>query len=258
MALFDGKVVWMTGAGTGIGRAGAIMFAAEGASVALLGRRREKLEEVASEIESAGGRSVIEPLDVGDRERVGSVTHRLLEQLGSVDILVNNAGTNVEGDGRLLENLTPDAFDEIIRINLTGQYNMFMAAFAPMREQGEGLVINIISTAAKAPSGVAGMSYQTAKYGMMGFGVSLNKEAWKFGIRTCNIFPDETNTEIIQRRSVRYAEEDLQRILQPEDFAHTLKYVASLHPRASVTELTMYPTRLKYLSDNRNGDVKER
>ena len=60
-----------------------------------------------------------------------------------------------------------------------------------MRERGEGLVINIISTAAKAPSGIAGLSYQTAKYGMMGFGVSLNKEAWKFGIRTCNIYPDE-------------------------------------------------------------------
>lgn len=242
MGLFDGKVVWMTGAGTGIGRAGAIMFAEEGASVVLMGRRREKLEEVAAVIASGAGKSVVKPLDVGNRETVNQACADLLVELGRVDILVNNAGTNVQGVGRHLENLTPEAFDEVIRINLTGQYNMFMAAFAPMREQGEGLVINIISTAAKAPSGIAGMSYQTAKYGMMGFGVSLNKEAWKFGIRTCNIFPDETNTEIMQRRAVPYQPEDLQRILQPEDFAHTLKYVASLHPRASVTELVMYPT----------------
>lgn len=242
MGLFDGRVVWMTGAGSGIGRAGAIMFAEEGATAVLLGRRREKLEEVAKIITSAGGRVVAKPLDVGDRERVNQVARELLDELGQVDILVNNAGTNVMGEGRRLENLEPEAFDEIIRINLTGQYNMFMAVFAPMRERGEGLVINIISTAAKAPSGIAGMSYQTAKYGMMGFGVSLNKEAWKFGIRTCNIYPDETNTEIMQRRAVQYSEEDLQRILQPEDFAHTMKYVASLHPRASVTELTMYPT----------------
>ena len=123
-----------------------------------------------------------------------------------------------------------------------GQWCTFTPALTPMRERGEGLVINIISTAAKAPSGIAGMSYQTSKYGMLGFGISLNKEAWKFGIRTCNIFPDETNTEILQRRPVPYAEEDLHRILQPEDFAHTMRYVASLHPRASVTELTMYPT----------------
>ena len=88
----------------------------------------------------------------------------------------------------------------VLRVNLTGQYNMFHAVFEPMRAQKEGLVINVISTAAKNPSGVAGMAYQSAKFGMMGFGVSLNKEAWKFGIRTCNIFPDETNTEIMLKR----------------------------------------------------------
>lgn len=242
MKLFDGKVVWMTGAGTGIGRAGALMFAEEGASVALMGRRREKLEEVAKAIAKVGGHGIVKVLDVGDRESVTAAAADLTASLGRVDILVNNAGTNVMGTARRLENLEPNDFDEVIRINLTGQYNMFMAAFAPMRKQGEGLVINIISTAAVAPSGIAGMSYQTAKYGMKGFGVSLNKEAWKFGIRTCNIFPDETNTEIIQRRPVPYTQEALQLILQPEDFAHTMRYVASLHPRASVTELVMYPT----------------
>ena len=129
MGLFDGQVVWMTGAGSGIGRAGAIMFAAEGATAVLLGRRREKLEEVAEIITSAGGRAVAKPLDVGDRKRVNEVARELLDELGRVDILVNNAGTNVMGEGRRLENLEPEAFDEIIRINLTGQYNMFMAVF---------------------------------------------------------------------------------------------------------------------------------
>lgn len=243
MKLFDGKVVWITGAGTGIGRAGACMFAEEGAKVVLMGRRRHKLEEVATIIDKSGGHAIVECLDVGDRDSVNTTAARLIESLNRVDILVNNAGTNLIGTQRQLENLQPEAFDEIIRINLIGQYNMFMAAYAPMRQQGEGLVINIISTAAVAPSGIAGMSYQTAKFGMKGFGVSLNKEAWKFGIRTCNIFPDETNTEIVQRRAVPYTEEALQLILQPEDFAHTMRYVASLHPRASVTELVIYPTK---------------
>jgi NADP-dependent 3-hydroxy acid dehydrogenase YdfG len=96
MAAFDGKVVWMTGAGTGIGRAGALMFAKEGASVALIGRRRDKLEEVAAEIKAAGGGSgIVEPLDVSDRGRVQEVAARLLKDLKRVDVLVNNAGLNI-------------------------------------------------------------------------------------------------------------------------------------------------------------------
>jgi NAD(P)-dependent dehydrogenase (short-subunit alcohol dehydrogenase family) len=253
MALFAGKVVWVTGAGTGIGRAAAVMFAEEGAAVAVLGRRREKLEETAAAITAKRGRAVVAPVDVGDRPGVDRVAKRLLAELGRVDILVNNAGTNIAGTGRRLENLTPENWDEVIRINLTGQYNMFHAVFEPMRAQKEGLIINVISTAAKNPSGVSGMAYQSAKFGMMGFGVSLNKEAWKFGIRTCNIFPDETNTEIMLKRPVKYSPEELARILQPEDLAHAMKFVASLHPRAAVHDLTLYPTSPKVYSAAETG-----
>jgi NAD(P)-dependent dehydrogenase (short-subunit alcohol dehydrogenase family) len=253
MGLFDGKVVWVTGAGTGIGKAGALMFAEEGATVALLGRRKARLEETAAEIGRRGGRSVVAPVDVGDREQVERLAKQLLADLRRVDILVNNAGLNVLGNARRMENLTPEDWDHVIRVNLTGQYNMFHAVFGPMRAQGDGLVINIISTAAKNPSGVAGMAYQSAKFGMMGLGVSLTKEAWKFGIRTCNIFPDETNTEIMLKRPVKYSEEELARILQPEDLAHAMKFAASLHPRASVHELTLYPTFPKSYSPAETG-----
>jgi NADP-dependent 3-hydroxy acid dehydrogenase YdfG len=253
MGLFDGKVVWITGAGTGIGRAGALMFAEEGAAVALLGRRRTRLEETAAEIARSEGRAVVAPVDVGDREQVDWVAKQLLADLRRVDILVNNAGLNVLGNARRMENLTPEDWDHVIRVNLTGQYNMFHAVFGPMRAQEEGLIINIISTAAKNPSGVAGMAYQTAKFGMMGLGVSLTKAAWKFGIRTCNIFPDETNTEIMLKRPVKYSEEELARILQPEDLAHAIKFAASLHPRASVHELTLYPTFPKSYSPAETG-----
>jgi NAD(P)-dependent dehydrogenase (short-subunit alcohol dehydrogenase family) len=253
MALFAGKVVWVTGAGTGIGRAGALMFAEEGAAVAVIGRRREKLEEVAAAIVAKRGKAVVAPLDVGDREAVDRTAQRLLADLGRVDILVNNAGLNVAGSGRRMENLTPEDWDMVLRVNLTGQYNMFRAVFEPMRVQKEGLVINVISTAAKNPSGVSGMAYQSAKFGMMGFGISLNKEAWKFGIRTCNIFPDETNTDIMLKRPVKYSPEDLARILQPEDLAQAMKFVAALHPRASVHDLTLYPTVPKVYSAAETG-----
>lgn len=253
MGLFNGKVVWITGAGTGIGRAGALMFAGEGASVALMGRRKAQLDEVAAEIAAKNGTAVVAPVDVGDREAVDRVARELIAKLQRVDILVNNAGLNVIGHGRRIENLTPEDFDAVLRVNLTGQYNMFHAAFEPMRKQRDGLIINIISTAAKNPSGVAGMAYQTAKFGMMGFGVSLVKEAWKFGIRTCNIFPDETNTPIMLKRPVKYSDEELARIMQPEDLADAMKFVAALHPRTSVTELVMYPTFPKTYSPAETG-----
>lgn len=253
MGLFDGKVVWMTGAGTGIGKAGALMFAEEGATVALLGRRKARLDETAAEVAARGRRAVVAPVDVGDREQVNRVAQQLLTDLRRVDILVNNAGLNVLGNARRMEHLTPEDWDHVIRVNLTGQYNMFYAVFDTMRAQREGLIINIVSTAAKNPSGVAGMAYQSAKFGMMGFGVSLTKEAWKFGIRTCNIFPDETNTEIMLKRPVKYSDEELARILQPEDLAHAMRFAASLHPRASVHDLTLYPTYPKAYSPAETG-----
>ena len=73
MRAFANKVAWMTGAGTGIGKAGALMFAREGASVALIGRRRDKLEEVAAEIEAFGGTAAVEPLDVADRGKLATI-----------------------------------------------------------------------------------------------------------------------------------------------------------------------------------------
>lgn len=254
MGLFDKKVVWITGAGTGIGRAAALMYAQEGATIALLGRRREPLDEVAAEIAALKtGVATVATLDVAERGDVDRVAKALLAKHARVDILVNNAGLNVIGHGRRIENLTPEDFDFVLRVNLTGQYNMFHAVFEPMRAQNEGLVINVISTAAKNPSGVAGLAYQTSKFGMMGFGVSLVKEAWKFGIRTCNIFPDETNTPIMLKRPVRYSDEELARIMQPEDLADAIKFVSALHPRTSVTELVMYPTFPKSYSQAETG-----
>ena len=159
MGLFSGKVVWITGAGTGIGRAGALMFAGEGATVALMGRRRAQLDEVAAEIAAKGGRAVVAPVDVADRPEVDRVARELLAELERVDILVNNAGLNVIGNGRRMENLTPEDFDFVVRVNFTGQYNLFHAVFVPMCAQQDGFIINVISTAAKNPSGVAGLVY---------------------------------------------------------------------------------------------------
>src|SRR5258705_8344223 len=154
----------MTGSGTGIGKAGALMFAQEGAAVALIGRRRDKLDEVAAEIKAIGGKAAVEALDVADREKVGKAGERLLKRLGRIDILVNNAGLNVVN--RRLNEITAEDWDYILAVNLTGAFNMVQAAMPTMRNQKNGLIINIASTAAKRVSGVAGIAYSAAKFGM--------------------------------------------------------------------------------------------
>lgn len=251
MGVFDGQVVWVTGAGTGIGKAGALMFAREGASVALIGRRREMLEEVAGEIEAFGGKSSIEPLDVSDRPAAQAAGRRLLERFGRVDILVNNAGINVPD--RRLDELKPEDWDHILAVNLTGAFNMFQVVFPAMREQKDGLILNIASTAARRVSGVAGIAYSASKFGMLGMSLSLTQEAWKFGIRACCICPDDVNTPIMARRKVKYPPEVLAQFIQPEDTAETMRFVALMPKRTSLPEIVVYPTNIRPYTPAESG-----
>jgi NADP-dependent 3-hydroxy acid dehydrogenase YdfG len=251
MTAFAGKVVWMTGAGTGIGKAGALMFAQEGAAVALIGRRRDKLEEVAAEIHAIGGTAAVEALDVADRKKVGEAGERLLTRMGRVDILVNNAGLNVVN--RRLNEITAEDWDYILAVNLTGAFNMVQAAMPAMRNQKDGLIINIASTAAKRVSGVAGIAYSASKFGMLGMSLSLTQEAWKFGIRACCLCPDDVNTPIMARRKVQYPPDVLEQFIQPEDLAETMRFVALMPRRTSIPEMLIYPTNVRPYTPAESG-----
>ncbi|HXQ65992.1 MAG TPA: SDR family oxidoreductase [Alphaproteobacteria bacterium] len=251
MKAFEGKVVWMTGAGSGIGRAGAAMFAREGAQVALIGRRRDKLEEVAAEIRGAGGTALVEPLDVSLREKVDASAKHLLDRLKRVDILVNNAGTNVVT--RRLDEVSPADWDHVLAVNLTGAFNMFQAVFPTMRAQKDGLVINVASTAARRVSGAAGIAYSASKFGMLGMSLSLTQEAWKFGIRACCICPDDVNTPIMARRKIKYPPEVLAQFIQPEDLAETMRYVALMAKRTSIPEIVVCPTNIRPYTPAESG-----
>jgi len=251
MKAFEGKVVWITGAGTGIGRAGALMFAKEGAMVALIGRRREMLELAAEEIRDFGGASVVEPLDVSDRRKVGEVAGRLIEKFKFVDILVNNAGINVTS--RRLDEVSAEDWDSVLSVNLTGAFNMFQAVMPSMRARGDGLVINVASTAARRVSGAAGIAYTAAKFGMLGMSLSLTQEAWKFGIRACCICPDDVNTPIMARRKIKYPPNVLAQFIQPEDLADTMRYVALMPKRTSIPEIVVYPTNIRPYTPAESG-----
>ena len=243
MALFTDKVVWVTGAGTGIGKAAARMFGREGARVALIGRRRRPLEETAAEIAAESGRAVVEVLDVAERSAVREVTGRLIDLAGRVDVLVNNAGINVTE--RRLDEITAEAWDQVLAVNLTGAFNMVQAVLPVMRKQQNGLIINVASTAAKRVSGAAGIAYSASKFGMLGMSLSLTQEAWKFGVRACCLCPDDVNTPIMAKRRVKYPPEVIAQFIQPEDLAETMKFIAALPPRTSVPEMVITPTAVR-------------
>ena len=251
MASLDGKVVWMTGAGTGIGKAGALMFAREGASVVLIGRRRDKLDDVAREIGAFDGRAVVEPLDVGDRKKVLVAAARQLDCFKRVDILVNNAGLNVAN--RRLDEITPEDWDHVLAVNLTGAFNMVHAVLPTMREQRDGLIINVASTAARRVTGVAGIAYSASKFGMLGMSLSLTQEAWKFGVRSCCLCPDDVNTPIMERRKVKYPPEVLAQFIQPQDLADAMRFVALLPRNTSIPEMVIYPTNIRPYTSAKSG-----
>lgn len=243
MSAFDGKVAWVTGAGTGIGKATSLMFAKEGAAVGLIGRRREPLEEVAAEIQARGGTAAVESLDVADRAKVNQAADRLLTRFGRVDVLVNNAGLNVVN--RRLDEVRPEDWDQVLAVNLTGAFNMVHVVMPAMRAQGDGMIINVASTAAKRVSGVAGIAYSASKFGLLGMSLSLTQEAWKFGIRACCLCPDDVNTPIMAKRKVKYPPEVLAQFIQPEDLAETIRFVALMPRRTSIPEMLIYPTNIR-------------
>lgn len=248
---FESKVVWVTGAGTGIGRAAALMFAQHGAAVGLIGRRRDKLAEVAGEIEAQGGTAAIEALDVADRPQVEAAGARLVERFKRVDILVNNAGLNVVT--RRLDEVSAADWDQVIGVNLTGAFNMVQAVMPTMRTQQDGLIINVSSTAGKRVSGVAGIAYSAAKFGMVGMSLSLTQEAWKFGIRACCLCPDDVNTPLMQRRKIKYPPEVLAQFIQPEDMANTMRFVALMPKNTSIPEMMICPTNIRPYTPSESG-----
>jgi NADP-dependent 3-hydroxy acid dehydrogenase YdfG len=251
MAQFKDKVVWITGAGTGIGRATALMFAQEGARVALLGRRTGPLQAVLELARRAGGTVEAVPLDVADRAAVQATAARLLKTWGRVDVLVNNAGVNIPE--RRLSNLSAENWELVIDVNLTGAYNMVAAVLPAMREQGGGLIVNVSSMAGKQASGLSGTAYTAAKHGMNGLNAGINAEEWRHGIRATVICPGEVNTEILDKRPIPIDAADRERLIAAEDLAEAIRFVAALPARTTVTEMLVLPTHKRTFKPGETG-----
>jgi len=234
------KVAWVTGAGTGIGRAGAAALAGNGAKVVLSGRRRESLQETAEIIMQNGGEAGIEILDVSDEKAVRYVADRIFEAYGRLDILVNNAGTNVSD--RHWGAVTPEKWNEVIGTDLNGAFYCASAVIPIMRKQKDGLIINISSWAGRFYSYITGPAYSAAKHGLIAINASINIEECVHGIRACAICPGEVWTPIIDRRPDALSNEEKAKMLKSDDLGEAILFVARLPSHVCINELVISPT----------------
>lgn len=235
-----GSTAWITGAGSGIGEAAAIALARAGARVALSGRREAPLAAVGERIRAAGGEAHVVAMDHGDPAQVEKARDAVLAALGRLDILVSNAGTNIVE--RHWDKLDAAKIRYMIDANLTGNFYVAMACLPQMRAQGGGIMIHTASWAGRYISYVSGPAYTAAKHGVVAMSATINMQEGRHNIRSTCICPGEVATPILTNRPQKLTQAELDRLLQADDIAEAILYVAAQPPRVCVNEILISPT----------------
>ncbi len=239
MNQLQGKVAIITGGGSGVGKASAKEFLALGAKVVISGRDRAKLEAAATEL-GGGDNLKIFAGDVSVAAECEALVKFATQEFGKVDVLFNNAGANLKG--RTIRELTPEAWDQLIRANLDGAFYCIHYVLPQMIASKDGVIINLVSVAGKRANPLGGAAYVASKFGMGGLGMCLSNEERESGIRVSNIYPGEIDTPILAHRPKPVSEEQRAVILKPEDVAAAVVFVATLPAHVSVPELIIKPT----------------
>ena len=240
MRELKGKTAWVTGAGTGIGAAAALGLAKAGCQVVLTGRRAAPLEEVADGITAAGGKAVVKAADLTLWESVERVAREIQATFGRIDILFNNAGVNVPD--RSWARLGPDTINTLIQGNLTSAAYCSHAVLPVMRAQGDGQIIHTSSMAGRIIAPISGPIYTAAKHGLVALSHTLNLEEGENGIRSSVVCPGAVATPIMEKRDPPEPPEELARMVQPEDLAEVIVFLASQPPHVCINEILVTPT----------------
>ncbi len=236
----EGKAIVISGAGSGMGRASAIAASRCGARLVVISRS-QAAEEVAATIREDGGDATAIVADMTDLDAARAAIAQAHDRLGRIDALVNTVGKNIKH--RTLSELTAESWSDMVAVNLTAAFNATQAVVPYMREQGDGLIIHVSSSAAKKPD-ASGVSYQATKAAVVGLAHGTMEEERQNGIRTSVIFPGLTDTPLVLNRPTPTPPEVLAQALQPEDVASAVLFILNLPARAVVPELVLYPSRL--------------
>ena len=234
------KVVWALGSGTGIGAAGAEALAGAGARVILSGRRPEPLQDVAARIAEAGGEAHSEPLDIADGAATSALGSAIVKRFGRIDTMLNSAAINVPN--RAWADYEEAGWEQVIDVDIKGALHCIAAVLPDMRRRRDGLIINISSWAGRYDSVIGGVAYTASKRAMMAMTTTVNMEEGRNGIRACAICPAEVATPLIDKRAEPPPDWLKARMLQPQDLAETILYVARMPPSVCVNEILISPT----------------
>ncbi len=208
------KVALVTGGGSGIGAAAAKLFAKEGARVAILGRTREKLDEIVEEIHEEGGQAEVVQGDVSDYADLERAVGEVLELWGRLDIVFANAGIN--GVWAPIDELAPEEWDKTIAINLSGTFYTIKAAVPHLKERGGSIIVTSSVNGTRMFSNSGASAYATTKAGQVALTKMLALELAKHRIRVNVICPGRIVTDIEESTEKRDLEEAREPIEYPE------------------------------------------
>jgi 3-oxoacyl-[acyl-carrier protein] reductase len=234
-----GRIVLVTGAGRGIGRAVSRRLAREGARLALVARTASDLERLAAELEADGTRALPIPADVAREAEVDAAVARVEAELGPVDLLVNNAGIPTRRPIRVADYDTPE-LQRILDVNLLGAFFAARAVLRVMRERRRGTLIHIgsISGERAAPDV---LPYSLAKFGLEALNQTIIAENTALGIKSHLVVPGPTNSSIWDRKEVPLPADVRARMIEPEDVAEVVAFLAALPQRVRIDRIVVTP-----------------
>ena len=235
------RTVWVTGAGSGVGRAVARSVAAAGDRVVLSGRRAGALEETASLVRDAGGEALELVCDTTHEDDLQQAYDRLRSHWGPPTDLVLSAGLNAPE--RYWRDQSMTDFRAIVDTNLTAAAAVVQVTLPDLRAGGGGVVVFVSSVSGWQFALGAGVAYSASKLAVGSLAVHLNAQENEHGIRACAVCPGDIDTDFLSLRPVVPGEGDREQMLSPADVARTVQFVLDSPPHVCINELVVTPTK---------------
>jgi NADP-dependent 3-hydroxy acid dehydrogenase YdfG len=245
----SGTVALVTGASSGIGEATASELAGRGATVAIAARRKDRLDELAGQIEAAGGRALVLETDITDRAQAEAAVQQTVATLGRLDTLINNAGMMLLGP---VQDAPIDEWERMIAINVNGLLYCAHAALPHLLAAAQdgprrvADVVNISSVAGRVARSGSGV-YNLTKHGVGAFSESLRQEVTARHVRVSLVEPGAVGTELSSHNRPEIREQIQQRFgeverLRSQDIAETISFIVTRPRHMAINEVLVRPT----------------
>ncbi|WP_037576091.1 SDR family oxidoreductase [Sporocytophaga myxococcoides] len=230
------KVILVTGGGQGLGAAIGKMLAIDDAIIIPVDINQDNLKKIVNEINSSGGRACDYKMDVGDQENVEHVIAAIIKDHGKLDVVINNAGVDYT---KSVDELTYEEWNRVIKVNLSGPFNVAKASYPHLLKNGKGHIVNIVSTAAKRTWANAS-AYHASKWGLLGFSHALHVEARKDNLKVTAVVAGGMQTPFILER---FPDVDPNLLQDPKNVAFTVRHVLMQPEGSVIPEVMVIPMR---------------